>query len=83
MPLEMLQQAQRKIVGTKQTTKAVEKGQAQIVFIAKDAEEHIRRPLLELCKAKNIDVVEVQTMAELGQACGIDVGSASAAIVKE
>ncbi|MCF6097701.1 ribosomal L7Ae/L30e/S12e/Gadd45 family protein [Thermovorax subterraneus] len=81
--LSKLKSAPKKTVGTKQTLKAVEKGQAAVVFIAEDAEEHVVAGLKELCRAKGIEIVPVATMKELGEACGIDVGAASAAILNQ
>ena len=82
MPLERLKAARKKTIGTKQTMKAVEKGTAKVVYLASDAETRITQPLLNLCREKNIEVVMVDTMRNLGRACGIDVGSASAAIIE-
>ena len=83
MSLEVLSKAAKKTVGTKQTMKAVQSGIAKTVFIAEDAEPHIREPLMELCRQNNIKVVTVSSMKELGRACGIDVGAASASIIEE
>ena len=80
--LEKLKEAPKKLIGTKQTLKAVDKDQVQLVFIAQDAEEHVVLPLKEICLEKGIEVVPVSTMKELGEACGIEVGAASAAILK-
>lgn len=71
-----------KAVGYKQTVKAVERGLAQLVYLAGDAEEKIRRPVQELCQDRSIAVLEVGTMAELGNASGIQVGTAVAALLK-
>ena len=46
-------------------------------------EDHVINPLVKLCKEKGIEVITVDSMLELGKACGIEVGSASAAIVAE
>ncbi|HHX94356.1 MAG TPA: 50S ribosomal protein L7Ae-like protein [Clostridia bacterium] len=81
--LEVLSRAAKKTIGTKQTIKAVQSSAAKVVFAAEDAEEHVLAPLLALCKEKNVEVVWVKSMAELGSACGIDVGSASASITEE
>ncbi|WP_227764101.1 ribosomal L7Ae/L30e/S12e/Gadd45 family protein [Zhaonella formicivorans] len=83
MPYERLKKAAKKTIGTKQTTKAVQKGTALVVYVAKDAEPRVVNPLLRLCAEKGIEVVTVDSMLELGKACGIEVGSASAAIVSE
>ena len=37
--------------------------------------------LVELCKEKAVALVEVETMHELGRACGIHVKAAAAAII--
>lgn len=80
--MERLKNARKKTVGTKQTQKAVEKGQARLVYIAKDAEERITSPLISLCKEKGVEIVVVESMIELGKVCGIKVGAASAAIIE-
>lgn len=71
----------KKSIGTKQTLKAIEKGVATLVFIAKDAEEKVTTPIIALSKQNNIPIEYVDTMAELGSACKIDVGAATAAIL--
>lgn len=83
MPYERLKNASKKTVGTKQTTKAVQKGIAKVVFIAKDAEPRVVDPLRSICEEKGVEVVMVESMLELGKACGIEVGSASAAIISD
>lgn len=83
MPASSLEEAEKKTVGAKQTLKALQKGAAKKVFIASDAEQHVIKPLLQLCHEKNVPVVMVDTMKDLGKACGIEVGCASAALVEE
>ena len=75
--------ARKKTIGTKQTAKAVDKGLARAVFVARDAEEYVVRELLKACREQAIPVVEVESMAVLGRTCGIEVGAASAAIIEE
>jgi large subunit ribosomal protein L7A len=75
---DRLRQARKKIVGTKQTLKAVEKDKVQVVFIARDAEEHVVRPLIKACQDKGLEIVFVDTMQQLGQICGIQIGAAAA-----
>ncbi|SEJ37388.1 large subunit ribosomal protein L7A [Propionispira arboris] len=81
MTLEALKNANR-VIGIKQVTKAVNKGFVESVFLADDADERVLKPLEELCKSKNIEVVKVLAMKDLGQACMIEVGAAAAAILK-
>ena len=61
--------------------KAVEKkrfgtGAAAQVFVALDAEKRVVGPIYELCSEHGMEVTEVTTMTELGDAVGIDVGAA-------
>jgi large subunit ribosomal protein L7Ae len=68
--------------GTNETTKAVERGNADLVYIAEDVQpEEIVMHLPELCDEKGIPFVFVETQDEVGQAAGLEVGSAAAAIV--
>ena len=83
MPLESLRKAKKRTVGTKQTQKAIEKGVAKMVFIARDADDRVVRNIIRGCQEGSIQVEYVESMAELGRACGIDVGAASAAIIDE
>lgn len=68
--------------GTNETTKAVERGNADLVFIAEDVSpEEIVMHLPELANEKGIGYIFVDTQDELGAAAGLEVGSAAAAIV--
>lgn len=78
---EAVRAARRRAVGTRQTLRAVARDQAVQVFVARDAEPHVVRELLRLCGEKGVPVVYVDSMAELGRACGIQVGAAAAAVL--
>jgi large subunit ribosomal protein L7A len=80
--MHSLANAKKKVIGLKQSIKAVEKGLVQTVFLAYDADERIRQSVLKLCKDLEIQIVETETMAELGKASGIQVGTAVAAILE-
>ena len=69
------------MVGAKQLKKAVKAGRAKVVFLAENADPAVTEPLEELCAANHIQITWVHSMAELGKACGIEVGAAAAAIV--
>lgn len=71
-----------KIVGIKQTLKAIENDTAKIVFLAKDADEKVTGRLKELCQLKSVEVEYIDTMKQLGKACGIEVGAAAACLLK-
>jgi len=68
--------------GTNETTKAVERGNADLVFIAEDVQpEEIVMHLPELADEKDIPFVFVGAQEEVGHAAGLEVGSAAAAVV--
>ena len=73
----------KKVVGAKQTIKYIKSGMAVKVYIAKDAETKVIKPIEEICKQNDIELIYVSTMKELGRMCGIDIGAATAALINE
>ena len=69
------------VVGSKQLRKAVNAGRARCVFLAENADPAVTEPLEVLCADKQIPITWIPTMADLGRACGIEVGAAAAAAV--
>ena len=70
-----------KVVGVKQTRRALRDGHAKVVFLARDADPALTEPLADLAESKGVTVSWTEHMKELGRACGIAVGAAVAAIV--
>jgi large subunit ribosomal protein L7A len=70
-------------IGTKQTTKAVEQGQAAKLFVARDADPKLTVKIINLARKMGVEVIHIDTMKQLGKACGIEVGAAMVAIVNE
>ena len=70
-----------KVVGVKQTRRAVQTGAAVTVFVARDAEKRAVMPVLDACEQAGLTVTWAETMAELGKACGIEIGAAAAAVL--
>jgi len=70
--------------GTNEVTKAIEKGNAKLVAIAKDVSPpEITMHIPLLCEEKGIKCVEVPSKEELGAAAGIEKPTAAVAIVQE
>jgi len=68
--------------GTNETTKAVERGNAALVYVAEDVQpEEVVMHLPELCNEKGVPYLFVETQEDVGHAAGLEVGSAAAAIV--
>ena len=80
---ETFKNAKHKTVGLKQTQRALEKGLVRRLFVAKDTEPHVLRSVAEWCVSHDVERIEVPTMKELGKACGIEVGTAVAAILAD
>ena len=70
------------VVGAKQLKKAVKNGRAGYVFLAENADPAVTDPLEELCRQNHIQITWIRSMADLGRACGIEVGAAAAAVLK-
>ncbi len=69
--------------GTNEVTKAIERGKAKLVVIAKDVEpKEIVMHLPVICEEKKSEYVYIPSKEELGRATGINVGTASACIVE-
>ncbi len=72
------------VKGTNETTKAIERGKAKLVVIAKDVtppEITMHIPLI--AEEKNAPCVIVPSKEELGSAAGIQVGTGSVAVIEE
>ena len=80
--LEELASGKRKAVGFKRACKALEQGQALVVYLAQDADQELKTQLMQLALAQSVHLVSVPTMQELGKACGIQVPAAAAALLK-
>ena len=69
--------AKEKVVGLKQVRRAVASGKVRKVY------PRLTEPVEALCQAAGIAVVTDYTMAQLGRACSIAVGTAAAAALEE
>ncbi|MFH1316479.1 MAG: 50S ribosomal protein L7Ae [Candidatus Woesearchaeota archaeon] len=70
--------------GSNEATKAIERGTAKLVAVAKDVSPpEITMHIPLLCKEKGILFAEVASKEELGAAAGISLGTAAVAIVDE
>lgn len=70
-----------RVVGTKQTLKALHEGEVSTLFIAKDAKPQIVEEALKLAKSQNIHIDYVDSMEQLGRDCNVKVKTATAALI--
>jgi large subunit ribosomal protein L7Ae len=82
--LEKAQKSGKIKIGVNETTKAVERGTAKLVIIAKDTDpKELVMHLPIICKEKNIAFSFANTKKELGEKAGIHVGTAALAVTNE
>jgi large subunit ribosomal protein L7A len=74
---------EEKVIGTKQVKRAISKDEVSLVFIAKDADIKLKSEIENLCKEKKVPIEYVEKMKELGEACGIDINAATAALLNK
>lgn len=71
--------SREKVSGAKQSARAIRDGRAKRIFLACDADKMVTDPIRRACGSLPIE--EGYTMAQLGRACGIAVGTAVVAIL--
>lgn len=74
--------SQEKVIGVKQSRKAIREGRALRVYLACDADPAITDPVAESCGSADIPVIGKHTMAQLGHACHITVGASVVAVLR-
>ena len=79
--LQKLESAE-KVVGTRRLLRALANGEIAEAYLAMDADLFIARQVRQACEDAGVRLVEVDTMKRLGQACGVEVKTASAGIRK-
>lgn len=62
--------SQEKVIGVKQSRKAIREGRAKRVYLACDADPAITEPVAASCAEAGIPVETDYTLSQLGQACG-------------
>ena len=80
--MEMLRSAAKKVVGTKQVTRALKAGTAARAYVANDSDTFIFQQVIRAAEEAGVPCVRVSTMKELGMVCGVDVPTAAAAVLR-
>ena len=73
--------AWEKVVGAKQVKRALKDGRAKKLFWAENADPRVLQPLIQEAVRSGVPLQQISTMKELGEACGIAVGAAVAALL--
>ena len=80
--MELLKSGAKKVVGTKQATRALKSGSARRAYVANDSDTFIFQQVIRAAEEAGVACVRVQTMKELGDACGVEVPAAAAAVLR-
>ncbi|NLY56601.1 MAG: 50S ribosomal protein L7Ae-like protein [Firmicutes bacterium] len=83
MDVQILKDPSRRVVGAKQTLKALAKGSVALVLMAEDADARVTKPIEDKCIEQQVQLKKVPSMRELGAACAIQVGAAVVGILKQ
>ena len=82
--LELAKKSGKLKKGTNEVTKAIERGTAKLVLVAKDVNpKEIIMHFPALCEEKDIPLIFVPTREELGNTAGLKVPTAAVAIIQE
>ena len=73
----------KKVVGLKQSKRVVEAGDADIAYVAFDAQEQITQPFVKLCMQKGVPIVSQFDMKQLAAMCKVDVPTAVMVTTKQ
>ncbi len=79
--MQELKSSKSRVVGLKQTIKVIDNKKATKVYVAQDADDYIKTSVYRACTQANLEIIYVKTMKELGEACGIDIGASTAALI--
>ena len=80
--MEMLRSAAKKVVGTKQVTRALKAGTAARAYVANDADTFIFQQVIRAAEEARVPCIRVNSMKELGMVCGVEVPAAAAAVLR-
>jgi large subunit ribosomal protein L7A len=80
--MEMLRSAAKRVVGTKQVTRALKAGTVARAYVANDADTFIFQQVVRAAEEARVPCVRVNTMKELGMISGVEVPAAAAAVIK-
>ena len=79
---ERLKKRGMRVVGVRQALRTVREGNAEMVFVAMDADARLRHQVEKEAEANGVALRLVATMEELATLCRVDVPSAAAAVLR-
>lgn len=81
--VQEIKETKDKVIGYKQTLRALQQNRVSCVYVANDIDEYLTRKIQEACREKQITLIPVNlSQRELGKLCQIEVGAAVVALIK-
>jgi large subunit ribosomal protein L7A len=81
--IQTLKEAKAKVIGLKQTLRAIQQDRIRQVIIAADIEDHILKRITDACREAGIPMVPANMgQRELGRLCRIEVSAAVVGLMK-
>ncbi|MHB1610119.1 MAG: ribosomal L7Ae/L30e/S12e/Gadd45 family protein [Sulfobacillus sp.] len=81
METDPLRDPRQRVVGTRETLKKIGQNSVVRVYVAKDSDARLVQEVLTVCQARRVPLYYIDSMAELGRLCGIEVAAACAAVI--
>lgn len=72
-----------KVCGIKQVLASIIDGTAGCVIVSNDSETFVMERIAGACKDRQVELIQAMSGKELGKACGIQVATATVAILKD
>lgn len=81
--VQALRDPKKRVVGLKQTLRALQQDRVAAVYLAGDVDEHIRRKVANACLERGVEIRPAgMGQDDLGAFCQIEVGAAVIALLK-
>ena len=80
--VEELSHPEYRVAGLKQVLRCARAAMLTKVYIARDADEEVAVRVRAACEKHGITADCMHTMHQIGSACGLEVGSACAGVLK-
>ena len=81
--VEAVRDPNSRVVGLKQTLRALQQDRVSVVYLANDVDEHIRRKIATACAERGVELKPAgMGQRDLGAFCGIEVGAAVLAVLR-
>lgn len=81
--IEALRDPGLRVVGLKQTLRALQQDRVKSVYLASDVEDHVRRKIAAACAEQGVGIQPAgMSQRDLGTLCRIEVGAAVVAVLK-